>query len=145
VEHAGGAYQPGHSQILARCHLNAHVKVTNWEHFLQALTFSLNAAVNSTGRFTHEALLAYDLRIPLWPEVSNSLCRVPTQMPANAATYLNALSQHLQQARTSVRMALPHQQRVLQGRLPPDIKAFKFSATQTNQCGYACCPFHLKT
>jgi hypothetical protein len=60
--------------------LDANAKVTDWERFLPALTLSLNTAVNSaTGKSPHEALLGYDPRVPLWPDVSNILGRKATR------------------------------------------------------------------
>jgi hypothetical protein len=111
--------------------LDANAKVTDWERFLPALTFSLNTAVNSaTGKSPHEALLGYDPRVPLWPDVSNILGRKSNSLPADAAAYLDAWATHLQHAREAVKASLQRHQVLLQGRQPPDTKAFQFEAAQ---------------
>jgi hypothetical protein len=105
--------------------LDANTKVTDWERFLPALTFSLNTAVNSaTGRSPHEALLGYDPRVPLWPDVSHILSRKRNSLPADAASYLDAWATHLQHAREAVQASLRRHQVLLQGKQPPDTKAF---------------------
>jgi hypothetical protein len=111
--------------------LDANTKVTDWERFLPALTLSLNSAVNSaTGKSPHEALLGYDPRVPLWPDVSNILGRKSNSLPADAAAYLDSWATHLQHAREAVKASLQRHQALLRGRQPPDTSAFQFRANQ---------------
>jgi hypothetical protein len=111
--------------------LDANTKVTDWERFLPALTLSLNSAVNSaTGKSPHEALLGYDPRVPLWPDVSHILGRKRNSLPADAAAYLDSWATHLQHAREAVRASLQRHQALLRGRQPPDTSAFLFTANQ---------------
>jgi hypothetical protein len=111
--------------------LDANTKVTDWERFLPALTLSLNSAVNSaTGKSPHEALLGYDPRVPLWPDVSHILGHKRNSLPADAAAYLDSWATHLQHAREAVKASLQRHQALLRGRQPPDTSAFQFRANQ---------------